>query len=278
MPKLATSRLSTISYGVFVYGLGSLCTAFMVVPVLISLLMSFTSAQTLKFPPPGLSLQWYAALFDPERSSIIHSAARNTLEIAVLAVLASLVFAVPAAFGMVRIGPRRANALEPLFLAPIVLPSLVYGLALLIAANLLHISPSLWLVVLANVVVFGPLMYRATSAIASQLDISLEEASSLLGANRWDTFRRVTLPLLAPGIFAGMFLVFIQSIENVSLALFLAPAGTQVLPLEMFAMLTDTLDPRIAAISGVLIAVAIVVLIAVQRLTPFLRPQQRPES
>lgn len=277
MPKRVTSRLSTISYGLFVYGLGSLCLAFMVVPVLISLLMSFTSAQTLKFPPPGLSLQWYAALFDPARSSIIHSAAWNTLEIAVLAVLASLVFAVPAAFGMARISARRANALEPLFLAPIVLPSLVYGLALLIAANLMHISPSVWLVVLANVVVFGPLMYRSTSSIASQLDISLEEASSLLGANSWATFRRVTLPLLAPGIFAGMFLVFIQSIENVSLALFLAPAGTQVLPLEMFAMLTDTLDPRIAAISGVLIAIAIVVLVLVQRLTPFLRPQERSD-
>ena len=71
-----------------------------------------------------------------------------------------------------------------------------------------------------------------------------------------------------------MFLVFVQSIENVSLALFLAPAGTTVLPLEMFAMLTDTLDPRIAAISGVLIAIAIMVLFAVQRLTPFLRPQR----
>jgi putative spermidine/putrescine transport system permease protein len=274
MPKRATSRLSNVTYGLFVYGLGSLCLAFMVVPVLISLIMSFTSAQTLKFPPPGLSLRWYAALFDPAQSSLIHSAAWNTLQIAVLAVLASLVFAVPASFGMARISARRANALEPLFLAPIVLPSLVYGLALLIAANLLHVSPSIWLVVLANVVVFGPLMYRATSSIAAQLDISLEEASSLLGANRWATFRRITLPLLAPGIFAGMFLVFVQSIENVSLALFLAPAGTTVLPLEMFAMLTDTLDPRIAAISGVLIFIAIIVLIAVQRLSPFLRPQR----
>lgn len=272
MPKSAASRLSNVTYDLFVHGLGSLCLLIMVVPVLISLIMSFTSARTLKFPPPGLSLHWYTALFDPVQSSIIQSAAWNTLQIAVFAVLASLVFAVPASFGMARISARRANALEPLFLAPIVLPSLVYGLALLIAANLMHIAPSIWLVVLANVVVFGPLMYRSTSSIASQLDISLEEASSLLGANRWATFRRITLPLLAPGIFAGMFLVFIQSIENVSLALFLAPAGTTVLPLEMFAMLTDTLDPRIAAISGVLIAIAIIVLIAVQRLTPFLRP------
>ena len=119
MPKSAASLLSNLSYGLFVYGLGSLCLLFMVVPVLISLIMSFTSAQTLKFPPPGLSLRWYAALFDPAQSSLIHSAAWNTLQIAVFAVLASLVFAVPASFGMARINARRANALEPLFLAPI---------------------------------------------------------------------------------------------------------------------------------------------------------------
>ena len=170
---------------------------------------------------------------------------------------------------------RRANALEPLFLAPMVLPSLVYALALLIAANLMGISASVGLVVAANVVVFGPLMLRATSSIALQLDPGLEDASSLLGASRLTTFRRVTLPLLAPGIYAGMFLVFIQSIENVSLPLFLAPAGTTILPLEMFAMLQDTLDPRIAAISGVLIGITILVLIAVQRLTPFLRDQRQ---
>jgi len=269
------SRYRHLGYLVFVYGLGGLFLLCMIVPVLISLIMSFTSAQTLKFPPPGLSLQWYAALFDPSVSSIVQGAAWNTLQVAVLAVLASLVFAVPAAFGMARISARRANMLEPLFLAPMVLPSLVYGLALLIAANLMHIPPSLGLVVVANVVVFGPLMYRATASIAGQLDPSLEEASGLLGASRWATFRRVTLPLLAPGIIAGMFLVFIQSIENVSLALFLAPAGTSVLPLEMFAMLQDTLDPRIAAISGVLIAIAVVILVVVQRLSPFLRQQKQ---
>ena len=271
MAKSLSTRASHAAYGVFVYGLGGLFLVFMIAPVVIALIMSFTSGQTLKFPPPGLSLRWYAALFDRSQSDIIQDAAWNTLQIAVLAVLAALVFAVPAAFGMARISTRRANALEPLFLAPMVLPSLVYGLALLIAANMLHINPSIMLVVLANVVVFGPLMYRATSSIASQLDPSLEDASALLGASRWDTFRRITLPLLTPGICAGMFLVFIQSIENVSLALFLAPAGTTILPLEMFAMLQDTLDPRIAAISGLLIGVSIVLLIAVQRLTPFLR-------
>jgi putative spermidine/putrescine transport system permease protein len=110
--------------------------------------------------------------------------------------------------------------------------------------------------------------------MASRLDPSLEEASSLLGATRLGTFRRVTLPLLLPGILAGVFLVFMQSIDNVTITLFLASPDTTILPLRMFAMLEDALDPRIAAISGVLIALAVIVLIAVQRLAPMLRTSQ----
>jgi putative spermidine/putrescine transport system permease protein len=114
-------------------------------------------------------------------------------------------------------------------------------------------------------------MFRTTVGIASRLDPSLEEASMLMGASRLSTFRRVVLPLLMPGVFAGMFLVFVQSIDNVTMTLFLAPPGTSVLPLRMYAMLEQQLDPRIAAISGVLIIVSLVVLVAVQRLAPMFR-------
>jgi putative spermidine/putrescine transport system permease protein len=262
----------------FVYGLGGILLAVLILPVIIALTMSFTSAQTLKFPPPGLSLRWYEALFDPAISGQLHLAAWTTLKIGVLAVLLSLLFMVPAAFGMVRISARRANALEPLFLAPLVLPSLVYGLALMITANLLGIGTSVWLVALGHVVGFGPLMYRATASVANQLDPSLEEASALLGASRFETFRRIILPLLAPGIFAGMFLVFMNSIDNISVTIFLAPPGTSILPLRLFAMLQDALDPRIAAISGFLVTLAVVMLFVVQRLTPFLRQEKQPES
>ncbi len=265
------SRLSGVTYAAFVYGVGAIFVIFMIAPVFVSIAMSFTSGMTLKFPPPGLSMQWYARLIDPTYSDQIHIAAWNSVQIAILTVLLSAVFAVPASYGMARIRPRFANALEPVLLAPLVLPSLVFGIALLITASLLHFPPSVPLVVIGHVVVFGPLMFRTTAGIAAQLDPSLEEASMLAGASRFATFRRIVLPLLTPGVLAGMFLVFVQSIDNVSMTLFLAPPGTTVLPLRMYAMLEQQLDPRIAAISGVLITVSFLALVGVQRLAPLLR-------
>ena len=189
-------------------------------------------------------------LLDPVASRTEHIAALNSLKIAGLAVVGALLLAVPAAVGMVKVRRRTAAAIEPLLLLPLILPSLVYGLAALIVANLVGLKPSFWLTVAAHVVVFGPLMYRATVVIAQGLDPSLEEASTIAGASRLTTMRRVTLPLLLPGILAGAFLVFIQSMDNVSISLFLADPRTTVLPLRMFALIEEGLDVRVAALSG----------------------------
>lgn len=263
------SRPSDWTYRLFVYGVGGLAIAFMVAPVAVGVAMSFTAGQTLKFPPDGLSLRWYRALLDPAQSAPIHTAILHSIEIAALAVLGALLLAAPAAYGVTRIRPTASAAVEPLMLAPLVLPSLVYGLAALIASGRAGLSPSFGLVVVGHIVVFGPLMYRACAAITQRLDPSLEEASALLGVGALRTFLRVTLPLMSPGILAGMFLVFMQSLDNVSITLFLADARTTVLPLRMFQMIEESLDVRVAAISGVLIgAVLLCLLVSWRALEP----------
>jgi len=246
-------------YAFAVRGLGWLAVAFMVAPVAIGIVMSFTAGQTLKFPPEGFSLRWYRALFDPALSAPIHVAIWNSLKIALLTVAGALLFAMPAAYGATRLKPRASAVIEPLMLTPLVLPTLVYGLAALIAFSSIGLHPSLPLVV------FGPLMYRACMAIAQRLDPSLEEASTLLGVGAFMTFVRVTLPLMVPGILAGAFLVFMQSLDNVSVSLFLADARTSVLPLRMFQMIEESLDVRVAAISGLLIAAVFVGLFFARR-------------
>ena len=238
-------------------------------------MMSFTSGQTLKYPPQGFSLRWYEALLDPVRSATEQTAAWNSLKIAGLAVLGALLFAVPATIGMTRMKHRSVSTIEPLLLAPLVLPSLVYGLAALIVANFIGFQPSLWLTVIGHVVVFGPLMYRAASVVAQGINPSLAEASTTMGASWFMTLRRVTLPLLLPGILAGAFLVFIQSLDNVSVSLFLADAKTTVLPLRMFALIEESLDVRVAAISGILIAVTLLGLLVARRV---LAPRPIPEN
>jgi putative spermidine/putrescine transport system permease protein len=265
MVEPLSRRLPVWLYGLFVFGFGGLALFYLVAPIALSIAMSFTDGQTLKFPPSGFSLRWYAALLDPVRSATEHTAALNSLKIAGLAVLSALLFAVPASVGMARVRPRTANLAEPLLLAPLVLPSLVYGLAALVLANMVGIRPSLWLTVIGHMVVFGPLMYRATVVLAQGMDPSLAEASTMLGATQLMTLRRVILPLLLPGILAGAFLVFIQSMDNVSVSLFLADPKTTVLPLRMFALIQESLDVRVAAISGILIAVTLVGVIAGRR-------------
>ena len=275
MLKKRENPLPALLYKLFVYGFGTLCVIYLVAPIVIALMMSFTSGQTLKYPPQGFSLRWYEALLDPVRSATEQTAAWNSLKIAGLAVLGALLFAVPATIGMTRMKHRSVSTIEPLLLAPLVLPSLVYGLAALIVANFIGFQPSLWLTVIGHVVVFGPLMYRAASVVAQGINPSLAEASTTMGASWFMTLRRVTLPLLLPGILAGAFLVFIQSLDNVSVSLFLADAKTTVLPLRMFALIEESLDVRVAAISGILIAVTLLGLLVARRV---LAPRPIPEN
>ncbi|WHZ42679.1 ABC transporter permease [Rahnella bonaserana] len=275
MLKQRENPLPALLYKLFVYGFGTLCVIYLVAPIVIALMMSFTSGQTLKYPPQGFSLRWYEALLDPVRSATEQTAAWNSLKIAGLAVLGALMFAVPATIGMTRMKRRSVSTIEPLLLAPLVLPSLVYGLAALIVANFIGFQPSLWLTVIGHVVVFGPLMYRAASVVAQGINPSLAEASTTMGASWFMTLRRVTLPLLLPGILAGAFLVFIQSLDNVSVSLFLADAKTTVLPLRMFALIEESLDVRVAAISGILIAVTLLGLLVARRV---LAPRPIPEN
>ncbi|MBK0031254.1 ABC transporter permease [Erwinia sp. S43] len=272
MLNFRENPVPALLYKVFVYGFGVLCLIYLIAPIVIALMMSFTAGQTLKYPPEGFSLRWYEALLDPVRSATEHIAAGNSLKIAALAVAGSLLFAVPATIGMTRMKRKSVNSIEPLLLAPLVMPSLVYGLAALIVANFVGFQPSLWLTVTGHIVVFGPLMYRAASVVAQGMNPSLAEASTTMGASWFMTLRRVTLPLLMPGILAGAFLVFIQSLDNVTVSLFLADASTTVLPLRMFALIEESLDVRVAAISGILIGLTLLGLLVARRvLAP--RPQ-----
>ncbi len=262
---------ATLFYNVVISTLGGLALIIMVGPVLISLLMSFTSGAGLRFPPEGLSLRWYAALFDPQVSGRVHTAAWTSLQIALMAVLGTLVLAVPAAIGIVRLSGRVTAVVEPLLLAPLVLPSLVYGLAALFCATMIGLTPSKALVVIGHIVVFSPLLYRATIAVASNLDPNLEDVSSTLGASFLRTLFRVLLPLLAAGIGAGVFLVFVQSFDNVSMTIFLADPGTDALPMRTWYMIEESLDPRVAAISGIQIAVIFILLLLAQRIAPLFK-------
>ena len=260
-----------LAYRLLVRGLAGLAIVILVAPVVIVVVTSFTTSQTLRFPPPDLSLRWYRGLFDPARSGPIHAAAWNSVWVAGAATLAATVLTVLAALAIARVKRPSARFLEAGFLSPLVLPTLSYGLAALMFFSVLGIRPSINLLVAGHLVVIAPFVFRTTLASLSGLDPTLLEASANLGASRFYGFRRITLPLIAPGILAGAFLAFVSSMDNVPVSLFLSNARTGMLPIRMWGMMESTLDVRVAAIAGVLIAATLVLMLVVDRLTGLTR-------
>ncbi len=234
-------------------------------PVIVVLVTSFTSSRALQFPPPGFTLQWYRELFDPARSAQIHIAAGNSLMVAVLTAVVATSLATAAALAITRSRAGWARVAEGGFMAPLVLPGIAFGLASLMFFSWLRQPPSLALLVAGHAMIAAPFALRTVGASAAGLDPALLESSAALGAGPWRTFRRVTLPLILPGVAAGAFLAFVSSLDNVPVSLFLASAQTDMLPIRMWGMMETALDVRVAAASGVLVAVAFVLLLAMDR-------------
>ncbi|MEA2911495.1 MAG: putative spermidine/putrescine transport system permease protein [Bradyrhizobium sp.] len=261
------STFNDITYSWVIGILAGLGILILIGPVLIVITTSFTTSQTLRFPPPDVSLRWYRELFDPVRSAQIHIAAFNSVWVAGVATAIGTVLTVLAALAVARVTRPSARLLEASFLSPLILPTLSYGLAALMFFSVVGIRPSLNLLIAGHLVVIAPFIFRTTLASLTQLDPALLEASGNLGASRFYGFRRITLPLIAPGIAAGCFLAFISSMDNVPVSLFLSNARTGMLPIRMWGMMESTLDVRIAAIAGVLILATLVLVIVMDRLT-----------
>ncbi len=243
-------------------GLGFLI---LVGPVVVVLVTSFTSSRALQFPPPGFTLQWYRELFDPERSAQIHIAAGNSLLVATLTAVVATSLATAAALAIARTRAGWAKLAEGAFMAPLVLPGIAFGLAALMFFSWLRQPPSLALLVAGHAMIAAPFALRTVGASAAGLDPALLESSAALGAGPWRTFRRVTLPLIMPGVAAGAFLAFVSSLDNVPVSLFLASAQTDMLPIRLWGMMESALDVRVAAASGVLVALAFILLLAMDR-------------
>jgi len=263
--------VSDLSYVAVTGGLAVLALLILLGPVVIVLLTSLTDNRSLKFPPTGLSFQWYEQLFDAARSRQIHRAASNTVEVAAWATALATTFGTLAALALARSRSAWARATDAVFMSPMILPGLAFGLAALMYFTLMGFRPSLNLIIIGHAIVIVPLVLRTTSASLAQLDATLLECSASLGASRLYTFRRVTLPIIGPGIASGAFLAFMASLDNVPISLFLSGPRTDMLPIRLWGMMESTLDVRVAAVSGVMIVSVMALMLLMDRLVGLTR-------
>ena len=194
----------------------------MVAPILVVCLVAFTPEGFLSLPTNGFSLRWFRAIANyPE---FIH-AFWVSLGLGALSSLVALLFAVPAALAIARYRFRGRDALAALFLSPLMIPHVVLGIAFLRFFTSAGLGGSFAALIIAHVIIVFPFALRLTLAAATGMDLSVEMAAVSLGANGWNLFHRVTLPLILPGVISGWALAFIQSVDGLTMTVFRAAPG-----------------------------------------------------
>ena len=172
----------------------------------------------------------------------------------------------PAAFALIRFPVPGGAAIRSLLLSPLIFPVLVTGLALLQLFSLLRWNTVPVNLLIAHILVTSPYVVRTVSASLLLADVTLEEAARTLGANRWRTFRRVTLPQIAPGVAAGALFAFMVSFDNYPVSMWLADAQNDPMPMLIYRKATGVFDPSVAAISTLMIGLAVAVVLIMERL------------
>jgi putative spermidine/putrescine transport system permease protein len=236
---------------------------FLLAPVLIAIVLSFDTQSYLSFPPKGFTFDWYRSIL---QNPTILVAFQSSLALSVVVAAVATVIGGPAALVLARKTARSNGALVGLVTAPLVVPTVVLGLALLLAFAPLGLTDSYFGLTIAYVGLTLPYVVRITMVSFASSDLACEEAARVLGASPFVTFRRVTLPIVSPGILAGFAMAFLISFDEALIALFLVGSDTVLLPVEIYKYVSTRTDPQIAALSVLLIALSLGVVLLVERL------------
>ncbi|MDW5314565.1 ABC transporter permease [Rhizobium sp. PL01] len=241
---------------------------FLIGPFLIIVAASFSAGDTLAFPPQGFSFKWILKVFTVEsfRDSFVMS-----MFLAIGGTFAALLLGIPAAYAMSRYKLPLAETVRTIVSAPIIVPGIIVGLALL-RYFVVPIGVSITLALfLAHTALILPYAVRVVSASLNNLRSDMEEAAVLLGSSRLGAFFRVVLPNIRGGILSAFILGFVTSFNQVPVSLFLSGPGVRTLPIDMLGYMEIVFDPSIAALSSLLAFLSIGIVFAAERFLGFSR-------
>ena len=221
----------------------------------------------IKFPPVDPSFQWYTKIPIQQFEALGLS-----LIVAAVATFLAALIAVPAALGLVRSNFKGKFIVTTIFRAPLQIPAIVSGIAFLQFYYLIYDNSSLMLagtipgMLIGHVFIATPFMFGTIVAVLQRFDHRLEEAAHSLGAGKWRTLYRVTIPTIMPGIYSGGLYAFMVSFADVPMSIFLTAPGFVTYPVELFYALENDFDPSILASSSLVIVFCLVMLLGVQKM------------
>jgi putative spermidine/putrescine transport system permease protein len=237
---------------------------FIFAPLVVVVAISLNGGTVASLPIESWSLRWYVKAF--ETTAFINALWTSTW-LAVAATLIAAPLALAAALAIARADFPGRSALEAFLMAPILVPGIVVGIALLLSASMLQLREAPIRLLIAHVLIAMPYCLRTVHASLARLDQTLIDGAMTLGADRWRAFWHVTLPLVRPGIIAGMIFAFLQSFGDVPISLFLTDARNNTLPLTIMSYLEYSVDPTVAAMSSLVTLASLALAIGLERLT-----------
>tara|TARA_R110000868_G_scaffold36453_11_gene129419 strand:- start:2011 stop:2787 length:777 start_codon:yes stop_codon:yes gene_type:complete len=241
---------------------------FLIGPFVIIIFAGASAGEALAFPPDGLSLRWYLKVFTIEsfRDSFLLS-----MFLAIFGTLTALLLGVPAAYALNRYTLPGAETIRTIVAAPIIVPGIIVGLALLRYLVVpLDVTVTIALF-MAHTALVLPYAVRVVSSSLNNLRADMEEAAILLGCTRMQAFTKVVLPNIRGGVLAAFILGFVTSFNQVPVSLFLSGPGVKTLPIDMLAYMEITYDPSVAALSALLAFMSLAIVFVAERLLGFSR-------
>jgi putative spermidine/putrescine transport system permease protein len=238
----------------------ALVVGFLLLPIVIVVLLSFSSARYLQFPPPGFSLQWYRNFFhDPAWMASLWLSIRVSLMCTGLSVLLGLL----ASIVLVRERFPGKTVSYVLILSPLIVPGIIIAIAVFFLFSRLHMIGSPAAMAIGQAVITLPLVVVIVSATLQGFDQRLEQAAIICGASPARAFFHVTLPIIAPAVVSSALFAFLTSFDELLIPLLLADPTTITLPVRIWTSVIMQIDPTITAVSSLLVAFALVVLAVV---------------
>ena len=235
---------------------------FLLLPLIVIVGSSFGDTPYLTFPPIGLTLRWY---FEALGLKQFVQPLLISIQLGIFVATASTILGLLASLAIVRYDFPGKNLLNNLLLSPLIIPLVVTGMALYRLFTTMGMRAPFINLAIGHIIITLPYALRTIEACLQVFDVTLEEAAMTLGANRLQTFLKVTFPLIKPGVIAGWLFAFAMSFDEFVVAIFLTTPGFTTFPIEFFYYIRWSINPTVAVISTFLIIYVLVLVIILDR-------------
>lgn len=235
--------------------------AFLLAPLIVVMGVSVSESQFVAFPPQGFSLRWYGKALG---TAAYVNAFWLSLSLAASVTVSATLLGGAAAIGLSRGAP--GGPAETFFLSPLVLPSIIFAIGLLMLWSSVFGATNFYALLVAHTIIALPYVIRTTLAVLAERDPFVDEAARTMGAGRLQRLWLVTLPQCIPGLAAGAFFAFNISFDEAVLSLFLRNPNLTTLPVQIYGQLEFSPDPTVAAVSTIMILITVAVMLVLERL------------